>query len=216
LKTYNKIAEYLKKHSEALAKSVKPVKNEEIFSASQPTFQIKLPILSVSAFLENTCDYRERQKRKKLCTYYLLLADAYRRISRFEEATTMVKNARLQLNDMPSADIHFHSGLIYEDMRRFNEAMHEYEQALINDANHKHALLRIAKLHVEQKNYLAARSYLQSAVRIDPTFSEAWYELGIVLKEMGDLQEAGDCFMASLKYYKTSPIMPFELLKRRI
>lgn len=162
-----------------------------------------------------TINYEDFTEKRKLAQTLLMVADGFCNLYRYEEASNMIKNARILLGDIPSADVHYQHARVFEGMQSIDKAMLEYESALIRDSGHKNSLLRMGLLHFAKGKKMLARSYLMSAVRVDPAFYDAWYNLGVVLKEMGELSESSDCFMTALKLYKTAPIIPFEALLKR-
>jgi tetratricopeptide (TPR) repeat protein len=219
----------------------------------------------------------------KCAHYYLLVADAYRRMKAFEECQKAIKKAHrlvenvvnavqeinsirttnIMLSDskqqdvekvgngsedqksgmlfglvdltvsnhmqsdvidsemvhmlrIVSAGVHYQQGRYYEDGKGFlSEAMAEYETALVDYPNHKESLLQLGVMQYLNKKLMLAKSYLQSAVRVDPNYYEAWYHLGMVVKQMGELEESSECFMASLKLEKTAPYIPYDVVLKR-
>ncbi|KAL0476517.1 tetratricopeptide repeat protein [Acrasis kona] len=113
-----------------------------------------------------------------------------------------------------SASVHYQQGRYYEEAKGFMaEAISEYETALVDDPDHKQALLQLGVIHyVLNQKYMLAKSYLQAAVRVDPNMYEAWHHLGMVVKHLGELEESCDCFMASLNLEKTSPLIAYDVL----
>lgn len=188
-----------------------PQPSSPSFSDVQQTFDIVIQ--------NKLSKYQKQRVLNKIQDIYLQTADALRRLTRYTEAMAILK----AVADLPkkygqslSPDMYYVTGYIYEDTKRTEAALAEYESALVRDSNHKFSLMRIGLLqHRQHKQHMLARSYLQSAVRVDPNFHEAWYHLGVVMREMGELEEASDCFMTALKLEKTCPICPFESLLRR-
>jgi tetratricopeptide (TPR) repeat protein len=162
-----------------------------------------------------TTNYEDFTGKRKFAQILLMVADGFCNLYRYEEASSMIKNARIVLGDIPSADIHYQHARVFEGMQSIDKAVLEYESALIRDSGHKNSLLRMGLIHFAKGKKMLARSYLMSAVRVDPAFYDAWYNLGVVLKEMGELSESSDCFLTALKLYKTAPILPFDVLLKR-
>jgi tetratricopeptide (TPR) repeat protein len=107
------------------------------------------------------------------------------------------------------ADVRYMEGRYNEDTGN-DSAVKKYENALVCNADHPYALVRIGIIMSQEQKLMLARSHLHNAVRVDPSSHEAWYHLGLVMKEMGDLSGASECFMASLKLEQTSPLIPFD------
>jgi len=112
------------------------------------------------------------------------------------------------------ADICFHEGRYREDTGDIESATKRYESALVCNANHLQALVRLGVvLHTQdQTKCMLARSFLQTAVQVDPSSYEAWYHLGMVQKMMGDLSGSSESLMASLKLEQTSALIPFDYI----
>lgn len=162
--------------------------------------------------------YQKQRLFAKVTMIYLFVADSLRRLTKFNEAMLLLKAVAdvQKKQNQTSAELAYVTGYINEETKRTEAALSEYESALIRDSNHKQSLMRIGLIqHRQFKQNMLARSYLQSAVRADSNFHEAWYHLGVVMREMGELEEASDCFMTALKLEKTAPILPFELLLKR-
>jgi len=62
---------------------------------------------------------------------------------------------------------------------------------------------------------IAARDTLLAAVEIDPNFAKGWNSLGMVYKELGDIDHARDCFTksSSIEPKWTDPIVGLGLLE---
>ncbi|KAG2375254.1 hypothetical protein C9374_009877 [Naegleria lovaniensis] len=133
----------------------------------------------------------------------------------------LLNNGRLQKDEsqqefivllkQTNAWIHCAEGRIFEDSGKIKDAIIEYEAALVNDTDCEVASLRLGVIYYKhEKQYTMSRNYLQNAVRINPFNHLSWYHLGKVLSEhFGDEEEASDCFMNSLNYEKTCPIIDF-------
>jgi tetratricopeptide (TPR) repeat protein len=141
------------------------------------------------------------------------VANAYRRMKRIPEAMDVIKK---KTHPGLEAEFHFLNGRIFEDTKKIPEAIDIYETTLIKDASHVGAQERLAIIYASQQNYVLSRSFLNSAVRLDPTNFECWYQLGTIMKKLGDLDEAGDCFITSVQLSTTAPMMPFSIIKRKI
>jgi tetratricopeptide (TPR) repeat protein len=108
------------------------------------------------------------------------------------------------------ADVCYYEGR-YREETGDDTAVKKYENALVCNANHLLAQIRLGIIMYKQyQKLMLANSYLQNAVRIDPSSHEAWFHLGMVMREMGDLKGASECLMASIKLEKTAPLVPFD------
>lgn len=120
-----------------------------------------------------------------------------------------------QIQDI-CADVCFHEGRYREETGDMDSAIKRYESALVCNCNHLSSLIRlgIALYGQDEHKRMLARSYLQTAVQVDPLSYEAWYHLGIVQKMMGDLQGSSESLMASLKLEQTAPIIAYDQVLR--
>ncbi|KAF7817437.1 protein NPGR1 [Senna tora] len=55
-----------------------------------------------------------------------------------------------------------------------------------------------------------ARSFLMNALRLEPTNYLAWFNLGLVSKFEGSLQQAADFFQAAYELKLSSPVQKFK------
>jgi tetratricopeptide (TPR) repeat protein len=255
----------------------KPVKDSSEITAALPTS----PQNADDSQMVGLTNYK---KQLKCAQYYLLVADAYRRMRLFEDCQkairkahklvervveavqeiNMSRSANVMMSDLKvterekqtneetqpkgmlyglvdvavgnhmqsdvidsemvhalrsvSAGVHYQQGRYHEERGKeyLSEAIAEYETALVDYPVHKESLLQLGIVQYEQyQKYMLAKSYLQGAVRVDPNFYEAWYHLGMVVKQMGELEESSECFMASLKLEKSAPVVPFDVLLKK-
>jgi tetratricopeptide (TPR) repeat protein len=78
----------------------------------------------------------------------------------------------------------------------------QYKQALICcedayeiDAFRTDNLLLLGSIHFQLRNFSESIFYNQQCIRVDPTFAEAFSNLGNALKELGDIQAAIQFYM---------------------
>ena len=77
------------------------------------------------------------------------------------------------------------------------------------------SLFRRATRYQEFGETIAARDTFIAAVEIDSTFAKAWNSLGLVYKDLGDIDKARECFNKafSLEPEWTDPIVSLGLLE---
>jgi predicted O-linked N-acetylglucosamine transferase (SPINDLY family) len=82
-----------------------------------------------------------------------------------------------------------------------------YEEILKVTPNNFDALQLLGTLELQNKNFLKATEYLQSAIKLNNTNSNIFYNLGLSLSEQGHIKEAIEAYKVSLhinnKNYKT-------------
>lgn len=54
-----------------------------------------------------------------------------------------------------------------------------------------------------------ARSFLMNALRLEPTNHDAWFNLGMLAKMEGSLQQAADFFQAAHELKLSAPVQSF-------
>ena len=55
-----------------------------------------------------------------------------------------------------------------------------------------------------------ARSFLMNALRLEPTNHDAWFNLGLVSKMEGSLQQAAEFFQAAYELKLSAPVQEFK------
>lgn len=152
----------------------------------------------------------------KLETYHVWVAEALRKTGEVNKAMQLCRSMTELFKKesmVSSANLLYMTGYLNEEAKRLDAALSDYESALLRDAHHKQALLRMGMLQWKHcKQITVAKSYVQSALRVDAHYHEAWHVLGMLMRETENLDDASDCFMTALKLEKTAPIVPFEQL----
>ena len=111
-------------------------------------------------------------------------------------------------------DSHF-PGKLHEAQGHLEEALASYKNALAVDATHVDSKVRLAALLRERGGKHAlpvARSYLAEVLQAEPTYEEAWLQMGLLHKAEGHIQEAIDCFQAAVQLEQSSPVVPFSTI----
>ena len=100
-------------------------------------------------------------------------------------------------------------------------ALHHFESALALDSTHTPSLVGLASLYSQPPppltaNLVLSYGYLTQALQIDATDHRAWYEMGRVLVAQGRGEEAVDQLMTAAELERTSPIISFGTVHRRV
>ena len=100
-------------------------------------------------------------------------------------------------------------------------ALHHFESALALDSTHTPSLVGLASLYSQPPppltaNLVLSYGYLTQALQIDATDHRAWYEMGRVLVAQGRGDEAVDQLMTAAELERTSPIVSFGTVHRRV
>ena len=134
---------------------------------------------------------------------------------------TKPNNEKMQMSrsmsSLPSSNVtHFQQGVdtlriakkgeqkIHNLLQRAHKMYNagQYKQALICcedayeiDAFRTDNLLLLGSIHFQLRNFSESIFYNQQCIRVDPSFSEAFSNLGNALKELGDIQAAIQFYM---------------------
>jgi len=81
----------------------------------------------------------------------------------------------------------------------YKEALVCAEKVYDADTHRTDNLLLLGAIHFQLRNFSESIFYNQQCVRVDPTFSEAYSNLGNALKELGDLTGAIQFYMKAIK-----------------
>lgn len=102
-------------------------------------------------------------------------------------------------------------GKLYEAQGLYKEALIAFSKALAIEPDHVSSLISTAVVlrQLGEKALPVARSFLADALRLDPSNHSAWYNLGIVHKMEGFVQQAADCFQAACLLQESAPVEDF-------
>lgn len=82
---------------------------------------------------------------------------------------------------------------------RYKEALQLCETIYSIDASRTDNLLLLGATHFQLRNFSECIFYNQQCIRVEPTFGEAYSNLGNALKELGDLQGAVQFYLKAIK-----------------
>lgn len=94
--------------------------------------------------------------------------------------------------DSSSTEWLFREGERHDKARRYEEAMHAYQNVLEREPTHSRALKRVAALHYRRAEYDRSIEYASRALELDTYDAEANYIYGIAQRQAGDLVNAKD------------------------
>ncbi|MBI1836287.1 MAG: tetratricopeptide repeat protein [Flavobacteriia bacterium] len=125
---------------------------------------------------------------------YALASSAMRKNKQFEEAKTLVNDARKKYP--LDKDLILESVNIYFDLNDKEGAEKSLTEAIANDPNNKILHYIVGTVYSELKQNEKAEASLNKALEIDPDYSDAQYQLGAILigwaadirKEANDLK----------------------------
>lgn len=117
----------------------------------------------------------------------LLLAIAYRRVGRYDEAVQLYDRI---LRAGPNARVEYNRAIALSRWGKTTAAMAGYERALELAPHFQPAMANLGRAYAEQNRATVAIALLRKAVQIDPADGVALANLGFALVAAGDLEEA--------------------------
>mmetsp|Transcript_12973 Transcript_12973/g.19544 ORF Transcript_12973/g.19544 Transcript_12973/m.19544 type:complete len:972 (-) Transcript_12973:253-3168(-) len=82
---------------------------------------------------------------------------------------------------------------------QYKEALVSCEESYDIDAFRTDNLLLLGAIHFQLRNFSESIFYNQQCIRVDPSYAEAFSNLGNALKELGDIQAAIQFYMKAIK-----------------
>ncbi|KAL6645638.1 hypothetical protein ACP70R_017246 [Stipagrostis hirtigluma subsp. patula] len=102
-------------------------------------------------------------------------------------------------------------GLLLQAQSLHQEALMAFSSSLSIDPDYVPSMVCMAGIlrDIKGNSLPIARTFLRTALRLDPTCHRAWLDLGLVLKSEGSVLEAADCIQAAYELRELSPIQDF-------
>ncbi|KAL2318451.1 hypothetical protein Fmac_032327 [Flemingia macrophylla] len=177
------------------------------------TYRILLAVIEAikEHWLEDKTFRHEALKEQKLeMEAWQDLATIYADLSSFLDAKACVYKA--QLIDFFSPRSWHITGLLFEAQSLHKEAFVSFLVSLSIEPDYIPSIISTAKLFLKlgMQSLPIARSFLMNALRLEPTNHDAWFNLGLVSKMEGSLQQAADCFQAAYELKLSAPVQKFE------
>jgi len=130
-------------------------------------------------------DFLENNPYSEIGWYQLSVS--FHNINQLQEALDAVEYA-IVIDDEFAAAYHEKASIL-EDMEMYEEAISVYKELIELDSPSGLAYLRISNAYKQMGNPRAALVYSIKATHEDPQLDEAWMERGLLLDEIGKLQE---------------------------
>lgn len=104
------------------------------------------------------------------------------------------------------------AGMLFEAQSLYKAAFISFSISLSIEPDYTPSIISTAKLllKLDMQSLPIARSFLMNALRLEPTNHDAWFNLGLVSKKEGSLQQAADCFQAAYELQLSAPVQKFE------
>ncbi|KAL6995350.1 hypothetical protein U1Q18_005488 [Sarracenia purpurea var. burkii] len=103
------------------------------------------------------------------------------------------------------------TGKLLEAQARYKEALAAFTIALCAEPDFVPTIVSSAEVLMKMgsQSLPIARSFLMSALRLEPTNHEAWWNLGLVCKMEGSVQHAAEFFQAAHELMTSAPVQSF-------
>src|SRR5690606_29354574 len=92
--------------------------------------------------------------------------------------------------DQDDVDSRYNLALIYERLGNSDEMVRLYNEILKLDPNHYYTLNNLGSLQESNGRYYDAKAYLERSIKENPDFYLSRFNMGVVLKGLGDLEGA--------------------------
>ena len=125
-------------------------------------------------------------------------------LARLKLAQQDVKSALLQLAKLQSRfpidpEINLYLGYAHEQLKHHHKAEKLYRRVLLLKPEHHKALLRLGAVLIKLGKHGEARSFLESLTRKYPLYTVAWWNLGIVYLNFGEMELAESAWQECLR-----------------
>ncbi|KAK4352195.1 hypothetical protein RND71_027713 [Anisodus tanguticus] len=103
------------------------------------------------------------------------------------------------------------TGALFQAKARHKEALVAFSVSLSIEPDYIPSIVSTAKVLMKMGNNTVpiARSFLMNALRLEPTNHEAWFNLGMLVKMEGSVQQAADFFQAAHELKLSAPVQSF-------
>ncbi|KAG9131637.1 hypothetical protein Leryth_009393, partial [Lithospermum erythrorhizon] len=141
------------------------------------------------------------------------LAGLYSSLSHWNDADVCLGKAT-ELVGCSAETLHA-EGVILERRGKHTEALSAYINALLLEPTFVPSKIFLGALLTKMgaKMFPLARTLISDALKIDPTNSMAWFQMGIVHRNDGRLADATDCFQAASMLEDSDPVESFGSLR---
>ncbi|XP_061372033.1 protein NPGR1-like isoform X2 [Gastrolobium bilobum] len=138
------------------------------------------------------------------------LASIYADVGSLLDAKACVNKA--QLIDFFSPRSWHITGLLFEAQSLYKQAFVSFSVSLSIEPDYVPSIISTAELLLKLglQSLPIARSFLMNALRLEPTNHNAWFNLGLISKTEGSLQQAADFFQAAYELKLSAPVQKFE------
>ncbi|KAJ7966527.1 Tetratricopeptide repeat protein 7A [Quillaja saponaria] len=137
------------------------------------------------------------------------LATIYAKLGSWSDAETCVKKAKSIEFFSPRS---WHAtGMLFEAQTSYKEALVSFCISLSIEPDYVPGIVSTAELLLKlgRESFPIARSFLMNALRLEPTNHVAWFNLGLLSKMEGSLQQAAEFFQAAYELKLSAPVQSY-------
>lgn len=104
------------------------------------------------------------------------------------------------------------AGMLLEAQSLYKEAFVSFSVSLSIEPDYIPGIISTAELLMKlgMQSLPIVRSFLMNALRLEPTNHDAWFNLGLVSKMEGSLQQAAEFFQAAYELKLSAPVQKFK------
>ncbi len=135
--------------------------------------------------------------RPNVPTLWLGLAEALAASRQLEAARAAARKALRGIEALAPEErvrLHMLLGNLAKEAGQLDQALYHFSEAVRLAPEHIDALLKLAQVQSDRREYAAALQTLEAAQRLDPQDSRPYYQAGMIYKAVRDYENAEDMF----------------------
>lgn len=174
------------------------------------TYRILLALIQAHGEIQKENLVSEATERKLEMETWLDLANIYTKIGSLSDSEVCVNKAKSKEFYYPRA---WHStGLLFEGQSLHKEALVAFSISLSIEPDYVPSIISTAETLMKMggnETLPIARSFLMNTLRLEPTNHDAWFNLGLICKKEGLMQQAAEFFQAAHELKLSAPVHSF-------
>nr|XP_043615579.1 protein NPGR1 [Erigeron canadensis] len=175
------------------------------------TYRILLALIQAhGGHQKETLNSAQEKERKLEMEAWLDLANVYTKLGSLSDVEICVDKAKLKEFYYPRV---WHStGLLCESQSLHQEALVAFSISLSIEPDYVPSIISTAETLMKlggAETLPVAKSFLMNTLRLEPTNHDAWFNLGLICKKEGLMQQAADCFQAAHELKSSAPVQSF-------
>ncbi|KAK4348540.1 hypothetical protein RND71_031295 [Anisodus tanguticus] len=171
------------------------------------TYRILLAL--IQAQKESAINDEITSQRRLEVETWLDLAGLYTDLESWRDAELCINRAKAIQIFCPR---NWHAtGALFQAKARHKEALVAFSVSLSIEPDYIPSIVSTAKVLMKMGNDAVpiARSFFMNALRLEPTNHEVWFNLGMLAKMEGSVQQAADFFLAAHELKLSAPVQSF-------